>query len=359
MQPVRLSVFLDYKCNFACDHCSVGSSPETEFEMEEDFLDSVFEQLDDVDSLQQVVFTGGEVTLHKERLLESIERASEKGYLTRIVSNGWWAHDMASAREMVDELVEAGLDELNTSYDDFHTDYMAVENIVNLVEASVERDMTVAVACVVGDEDPEYDRERIESLVDERLDTPVEQRRDVTLIEDVAAPLGSGAQLDTANVAAINEIDRGCTDVMNTLSVHPDGTVKSCCGHAMFYYPDLTMGSLHEEPLADIVERGKGNLIYWLIHEVGPVELIDRLDVDNDTDYANICHACGDLLGAHREDLFEYIRENQEELVRDDILLNDAVQKRVGSLMENREEVLNHLAEVRETDSEDTEFLSA
>lgn len=352
MKVSTVSVFLDYKCNFACDHCSVGSSPETEFELPDTYLGQVFRQAPDLPNLKLFVFTGGEVTLHWETLLEAISRASALGYRTRIVTNGWWAYDMENARQTVQELVDAGLDELNTSYDDFHTDYVEVDRTVNLVEAALESDIKqTSVAMIVGNEDPEYDLDRMIELLDDRLDEhPDNYEDELTLLEDTAAPMGSGAQLDVSELSARNAVDSGCSDVMNTVSLHPDGTIKACCGHAQWYVPDLTIGSLDEDTLPEIVERAQHNLVYWLIHEVGPKPLLERLGYDNH--HSGVCHACHDLLGNHREEFLEYVRENREQLVTEDLFLGDDIESKADTIMENRDAIVERLSELEEEKSD-------
>jgi len=345
MIPTSASVFLDYQCNFACDHCSVGSSPETKFEMPEERWDLVFDELTSLDSLQLVCFTGGEVTLHKDRLLDAIERVSDAGISTRIVTNAWWAHDTESAHDMLDDLVDAGLDELNTSYDDFHTEYMDFDNILNMIEAGLEYDElnAIALACIIGNDDPDWTLERMECEIEEHVGRPPDEIPMLTMLEDAAAPMGSGVQLDPNRYAAVKDVDIGCRDVVSTFSVHPDGSVKICCGHAQFYRPDLTMGNLEERSLVDIIDNAQDNLVYWLIHQIGPKRLIDRMDVDPPVEYTGICHACGDLLGEYREEFFEYVKENRSELIRNEVFLGDNKKDNIERLTENREEIMERL----------------
>lgn len=359
MIPTSVSVFLDYQCNFACDHCSVGSSPETKFEMPEEVWENVFNELVKLDTLEMVCFTGGEVTLHKDRLLDAIERVSDAGIGTRIVTNAWWAHDMDSARDMLDDLVDAGLDEINTSYDDFHTEYMEFTNTKNLVEASLEYDGldNIALACIIGNEDPDYDLDRMNSELTERLGEHPDDVDRLHTIEDAAAPLGSGIQLDPSRYSAQMSTDIGCRDVISTFSIHPDASVKICCGHAQFYTPDLTMGNLNDDSLVDIIENGQDNLVYWLIHEVGPKRLIDRMEVDPDVTYTGICHACDDLLGKYREEFFDYVRNNRRELIRDDVLLTDRNEQQIGRLADNRDEIMSQLDDLDPSDFESAEHV--
>ncbi|MFC4247604.1 radical SAM/SPASM domain-containing protein [Natribaculum luteum] len=343
MQVSTLSMFLDYKCNFECGHCSVGSSPETEYELDDRYIDKALSEADSLESLQLVVFTGGEVTLHFDKLLDAISQASECGYRTRIVTNAWWAHDIERARETIDRLVDAGLDEINTSYDDFHTDYAPPDNIVNFVEASLESDIEqTSVAMIIGDTNPRYDAEAMVKLLERRLGThPDAYSDELTVLEDTVSPLGRGAQIDVSELTARNDVDSGCSDVISTISVHPDGTVKACCGHAQWYVPDLTLGSLDEQSLPDIVQRSQENLLYWLVHNVGPQQLLERIGVEGD--YSGICHACNDLLGEHREKLLEYIRTNKQQLVHEDLFLSETMQRDAQSLVDHEQQVLERL----------------
>ncbi|WP_049971839.1 radical SAM protein [Haladaptatus cibarius] len=349
MYVSTLSMFLDYKCNFACDHCSVGSSPETKYELSDEYIDQAFEEAEELDTLQLVVFTGGEVTLHLDKLLASIKEAKSRGYRTRIVTNAWWAHNMERARSMIKKLVDAGLDEINTSYDDFHTEYAPPDNIVNLVEAAVESDLKqTSVAMIIGDENPTYDAQAMIDLLTERFGAHPDAYSDrLTILEDTVSPLGRGAQIDVTELTARNGVDSGCSDVVSTISLHPDGTIKACCGHAQWYVPDLTLGSLDEKSLMDIVHNSQENMIYWLIHNIGPKKLLERIGVEGE--YSGICHACHDLLGNYREEFLEYVRENKEDIVRDDIFLSDTIKRDAQSMVDHEPAIIQRLDNIADT----------
>ncbi|PSP84980.1 hypothetical protein BRC83_03475 [Halobacteriales archaeon QS_1_68_17] len=343
MRPQTLSVFLDYKCNYSCGHCSVGSSPETKFEMSEAYLDQVFEQARSIPSLEVVVFTGGEVTLHWETLLEAISRASQDGYMTRIVTNAWWAYDLEHTREGLDELLDAGLDEISTSYDDYHTDFCDPEPILNLIEVGTQTEglKNLSVATVVGDEDPTYDKAKMKELVSDRLGCPPSEFPEgLVLIEDKASPMGRGAQLDVSNVDPAESLLNGCKDVINTISVHPDGSVKACCGHAQWYVPDLTLGSLDEETLPEIVDRSSQNLVYWLVHQLGPKRILQELGIEKH--HSGICHACYDLLGNHREEFLEFVRDDRE-AIRRLLITEGGFKQDIEAITEKREEIIEAL----------------
>lgn len=325
MQISLFSIFLDYWCNFECKHCSVGSSPKTILPMPREILDRAFEGLQAVPTARVVVFTGGEPTLRMDMLLEGIRMTKARQLMCRVVTNGWWASSEAKADAMMAQLCEAGLDEINTSYDDFHEPFMRVGRIVHLVRAARKVGMRVGMG-VIGDARSRYNAERIrQALIDELGITREELDRSVLLLDDGPAPTGSGSDLDVSDIDAGEKLQLGCPEVLKTVSLHPNGGVKACCGHAMFYAPDLTIGNLAEEPLPDILKRTQGNVLYWWLHMFGPKRILERLGVEGS--YSHICHACNELLTTHRPALMDYLASNKHDIMLNDVLLSDNVRR--------------------------------
>jgi len=343
MQPRLFSVFLDYWCNFECRHCSVGSSPRTILPMPREILERAFEGLKDVPTASIVVFTGGEPTLRLEMLLEGIRMAKERSLLARVVTNGWWASSADKADAMIAQLREAGLDEINTSYDDYHEPFMKMDRIVHLVRAARKAGMRVGMG-VIGDANSKYGAESIRrKLLDELGIDRDELDRSVALLEDHPSPTGSGSQLDVSDIDAGSKLDIGCTEVLKTVSLHPNGFVKACCGHAMFYAPDLTIGNLAEESLPDILKRTQGNVLYWWLHMHGPKRILERLGVEGR--YSHVCHACNELLTTHRPALMAYLAENKHDVMLNDVLLTDNVKRSVQIVLKRRDAIAAEIAD--------------
>ncbi|WP_041570798.1 radical SAM protein [Candidatus Desulforudis audaxviator] len=89
--PHSLAFLLTYNCNFLCDHCSVSVGPDRREVLAADDMWQVIEQAYILPSIRVAVFTGGEPTLHPDLLQEGIKLAREKGLITRLVTNAWWA----------------------------------------------------------------------------------------------------------------------------------------------------------------------------------------------------------------------------------------------------------------------------
>jgi len=117
MIPQSLVFLLTYKCNFNCDHCSICAGPNNHETISESIMKKAIEQAYYIPSIRAVIFTGGESTLHLELLKKGIRHAHEKSFLTRMVTNAWWAKTYEKAKLFLEELASCGLKELNVSYD--------------------------------------------------------------------------------------------------------------------------------------------------------------------------------------------------------------------------------------------------
>jgi MoaA/NifB/PqqE/SkfB family radical SAM enzyme len=338
MRPSLFSVFLDYWCNFECKHCSVGSSPKTIMPMPREILEKAFAGLAQVPTAQVVVFTGGEPTLRMEMLEEGIRMTKERGLLARVVTNGWWASSPEKAAEVVGRLRAAGLDEMNTSYDDFHAPFMKFSRIVNLVRASLAAGLQIGMGVIL-DNDATFDASEVRRRLAEGLDVAEDALKGrVHILEDRPTPTGNGKDLDVSRMAENEHALVGCPQIMSTVSLHPNGGVKACCGHAMFYAPDLTLGNLNDEGLPEILDRTGKNLLYWWIHMAGPKKILHELGVEGN--HPHMCHACNDLLTTHRGKLLEHLEKNKNTIALNQVLLSGAVKQVARIAIQKKEEIL-------------------
>ena len=341
MLPSLFSVFLDYRCNFACAHCSVGSNPRTILPMPRSLLLKFLREVREVPTARVVVFTGGEPTLRRNLLLEGIRLAKDGNLLTRVVTNGYWAVTPERAEAFVRHLRDAGLDELNTSFDDFHSPFVAIDRIANVIRAAVAVGVRVGLGVVV-DKRAKFNATTVREGIATALGISVgELERRVAIVDDYPAPTGTGEALDVAGLDAGEKLNVGCAQVLRTVSIHPNGLVKTCCGHAMFYAPDLTVGNLLEESLSDILARGQTNLVYWWIHMLGPKKILEKLGVTGN--YSHICHACHVLLSRYRDEMLAYLTSHKDDVLLNDVLLSDWVRRAAQVAVERKDEILSRL----------------
>ena len=87
-----------------------------------------------------VSFTGGESTLYPTELEAGIKKAKGMGLRTCLVTNAWWAEQSEKAYSYISHLRELGLEEFNFSFDEFHSPYLSIKGVRNVLEAVAKVD---------------------------------------------------------------------------------------------------------------------------------------------------------------------------------------------------------------------------
>lgn len=205
-------------------------------------LKLLIDEAAEIDSLFTVVFTGGEPFLLGKRLVELVARASERGLVTRCVTNGYWARSAAAAHRRVAELRAAGLKELNLSTGPFHARHVPVERVINAACAASDAGLVPFVT--------------VETFEGSTL-SPETLHADPRVAERVAAGrliIGRNVWINndgTRPVAYSREHLRfgdanklPCETVLRTIAVTPDMKLLACCGLHAIRIPDLIIGDV-------------------------------------------------------------------------------------------------------------------
>lgn len=307
-----LTYITTYECGARCAHCLMDCSPEQHEKLGFDEMASFLCRVMDLGlSLQTVVFTGGECTRLGDDLLDMISYASSRGLATRIVTNAEWATTDKESRVYLGALHDAGLDEVNISFDDYHARWVPLSNIKRVWELTREFSFTtVAVATC------EHGLSKV---------TPEYLCREFG--EDVPKYYGSDGGINVALLEAIEGGERvrfisnnrlyrlgrarglhddvfcqelgrmalgGCNDCCRDIVVTPEFHVALCCGMRPGKGSFIDIGSAKLEESISATEQ----LIDKYLEELGPYCLLDLLrcrfphDVSS-LEWANSpCEAC-------------------------------------------------------------------
>ncbi|WP_054854369.1 SPASM domain-containing protein [Vulcanisaeta distributa] len=204
-----------------------------------------------------------------------------------------------------------GLRELNISVDDFHMVFLrkfsGLNNAIDAVRAALDLGLTVVVGTVkvVGSEITTAHLREVFKDVEDK----------VFFQEDFATPIDRAAVLrPLVPRYKLSEIKGGCPHV-GTLSVHPDGSVAICCGHAAMPNTDygrfFVIGNVINEDLRTIINRFYRNAFAWyLFARGGPQSLLAKLNPDEEI--ANICEACYLLVTRYRDSLVKLSLRKKE-----------------------------------------------
>ena len=326
--PRTLAMLLTYKCNFLCSHCSVNASPYENRTMDFSIVKKAIDEAYEIPSLYVVSFTGGEPTLYPNLLLKSIEYAHNAGFVTRLVTNAWWASSINYARKIIGKMSDKGLDELNISFDDFHIPWLkkygGEYNIVNAIKAGLENNLRVAISIV---------RAKNSTITKDYLQKMFKrygiEHDDIIIIEDYVNRLGRGKHLPDYIIPKTKynkiktKIRDPCEHIGTALAIHPDGTVMACCGHIIRTDAAwlVTLGNIRKESLKSLIRRMWRNALFWWLRVYGPYSLLSRirkLSGENhyidDKKIVGRCEICYILATKYKHNLIEFFNNKNKNL---------------------------------------------
>ncbi|MDQ7824857.1 MAG: radical SAM protein [Candidatus Eremiobacteraeota bacterium] len=318
-RPHAAAMLTTRKCNFECRSCCFKSGPRVTGNMSRADMARYLGEITKT-SVKVISFTGGESTLFPDELDFGIGRARELGFITRLVTNGWWARSREKAASYMAHLRSQGLDELDISYDEFHKSYLPVEAIQHILDAGRDMDFrNICIAIVTNPNSSFQASEVLEKLAvntDPALRAMLEARR---LSLSVSGLANTGRASSIRNIKYWDEgsLLRGCSNFLNSIAINPNGDLITCCG-GFLDIPALRIGNLHEEDIVSIFRRSSRNPLWKLIFYEGPVataRFIERLEPQwklKDR-FQNQCEACAALLSAQgRRYLHKYLPELRE-----------------------------------------------
>jgi len=270
-----------------------------------------------------VVFTGGEPLLKKREIKEVIQHAHQHQLWTRIVTNAFWATTAKTALRVLRELKDAGLSEINLSCDDLHQEHLPMSRVRNAYHAARELDMPILIAhkkVKNAKITPETICDYFGVQLAEFKEGEINQRTDL-YSTSLTIPVGHGAK--TLNhedyivyPSSWTACSGPCSGILSSVIISPNKDVRICCGMIDQRVPELTVGNLAKQSLAEIVYEGNTDLIAnWLALE-GPYGIMRFVqekapEIPFGEQYVNICHLCNDIFtrGEVRNVLAKYAHE--------------------------------------------------
>jgi len=226
-----------------------------------------------------ISFSGGEPFLEYDLLKELIEVSSGKGLKTEVVSNGSWGQTREEAHTILKPLIESGLDVLNLSIDDFHSEFIPFESVMNAYWAAIDLGLKIVLMVSTGKDSKITSESLPELLGDDRIQVVGKSRipnSNSVLFETQFTPARRGAGLKYDPVL-FSEMK--CSDVLKDIGVAPNGAVMPCCGPLG---TKTILGNVKDEGLDVILDRAVRNPRYQRIREGFKVN----------GRYSSRCHAC-------------------------------------------------------------------
>ena len=274
----RIGLILTYRCSAECRHCFFECSPRRTEVMPRLTAQNVIKEAVNLGA-KWISFSGGEPFLEYDSLKELITLSSERGLNTEVVSNGFWGETGEKAQWALKPLIEAGLNVLNLSIDDFHCEYVPFESLRNAYWAAVDLGVKIVLMVSTG-KNREITSESLPNLLeDDRVQVAGKSRilnLNAVLFKTQFTSIGRGAGLkyDPIPFSMIR-----CQEVLRDIGVAPNGDVLPCCGALG---TRTMLGNINEECLGVILDRAGRDPRYNKIREGFKV----------DGSYSSKCHAC-------------------------------------------------------------------
>lgn len=268
---------LTYKCDRECAHCFLYCGPYARGTFTLEQLRTAFTQLDELGSIDEVYFEGGEPFLFYPLLLEGVRLAGARRLEVGIVTNAYWATTVDDAIESLRPLVEAGLTMLSISRDALHgldDDLCPADNAM-----TAARTLGLEAGAICIDEPAVLTEPRSKGEPVIGGDVLLRGRA----VDTLAANLPRRAAADFDECAD--------EELRRPKRVHLDafGHVHICQG--------ISMGNLWQTPLAELLARydAESHPICGPLLRGGPAELARVHGEHAPAHAATACHLCFQL----------------------------------------------------------------
>lgn len=297
--PSTLTLITTHMCTSACMGCCYECSPKQSKKMS---FSQMKEYVDDVrinvPSIKTIVFTGGECTLLNDDLFDIIQYSSKLGFITRVITNGYWAKNMQSAYKFIERFIESGLNEINFSTGDNHQQFVEFNSILNAIELLVKTNISSIVVSV--ESGLEHKFKTIDILNNERFVGLGKDKNRVILIE---SPWIYFNNLSLKNcVDRSNEFKestifyKGCDNVFSSININPHGQLLACCGFAAEYSSVLKLGMYSSNNISKLYITQFNDFFKIWLYAKGPYAINDFVRKHNYDKNSHPCLTCFKLL---------------------------------------------------------------
>lgn len=297
----RVGLILTERCNIACAHCWLSSGPDRRASMKLEAAVRYVEEAAELPFMEWISLTGGEPFLLYDEMISIIHHTSGLGLKAECVTNCHWATSPITAERALLELLEAGLDVINISVDDFHQHFIPFERVKNCYEAAKRIGLRVVIQSVYS----RFSRLRLDEIVRRLGDggirvlgpKPRGEGLHAIAVESGFIPVGRGSQIPRGEwPIGSGSIGGGCQVVLRDVSITPDGRLLPCCS-AGGLAPAASLGSLWDAGMRELLERGLEVELYRILREEGPLGVADRIGFRlSSMGYVSRCHLCYDVL---------------------------------------------------------------
>jgi pyruvate-formate lyase-activating enzyme len=295
IRATSFAIHLTYTCPLACKHCCFSSSPAVKDRLTSDQVFALIRSLAGRE-MELLAFTGGEPFLFGARLVDFVREGKRYARAVRIVTSAHWATSDIATERRLRPLVDAGLDQLSISWDDYHEEFVSFANVRRAFVQGKAMGVQTAIS-IVQSPQSRWTAERVR-----------EGLQGFAAADDVVveAPLNytgrAQEELAGSGVKASKHLGP-CPYVMTGPTASAKGKLLACCG----VIPETEDLVLSDELTPSSVWRaieagGHSALLHWL-HLRGPYAIMEWISqrhgiaIPSQDQIGGNCEACKLLFG--------------------------------------------------------------
>lgn len=208
------------------------------------------------------------------------------------------------------------MDELNLSTRDNHQEWVPFENIANALISAVKQDIFTCVSIEQHDQSIFNKKEALKNKKLKRFLSDTNNYSMTSIFESSWIPFHSDT--DFSYEATIKETKvEGCDTLFNFLGLHPDNSVKLCCGLTIDYIQEMILNLDNYDQIADIFNNQINDFLKMWIWVDGAEYIYKFVREKNPKikEY-NFIHPCQYCAEIYNNDLIqETLKEHWTEVV--------------------------------------------
>jgi len=272
-----IHILLTYTCIFECDHCFLHCGPTATGTFTLIQISRLLKEAQKIRTVENIYFEGGEPFLFYPVLLEGVRQASDMGFDTGIVTNGYWAKSVDDAVRWLEPLRDLRVSDISISNDTFHYNEKKRTPAENALAAAQKLGIPADSICI----DPPNTGNHAE----------LPYGKGEPVIGGVVRFRGRAvAKLtDGLSVRPWEELVQCPYENLTTperLHVDAFGNAHICQG--------LSIGNVWQKPLTEIMNEydPDAHPICGLLIRGGPARLVREYRISHEDAYVDECHLC-------------------------------------------------------------------